>query len=284
MRDIIKKADVLIEALPYIKRFRGKYIVIKYGGSAMENEGSLDGILLDIIFMNYVGLKPVLVHGGGTAINKSLRQKDKKIKFINGFRITDEETMRIVDRVLTDLNSHIVKKIRSLGGDAIGMHSVRNGVIKAKPHKDYKSLGFVGEVSSINLNAIYDVFRQGAIPVLCPIGIGDDKKPYNINADEAASEISIALKAEKLAILTDVRGILRHIDEEDSLIATLHISEIDDLIKREVIQKGMLPKVMACREAIKDGVNKAHIVDARLPHALLLEIFTDKGIGTEIIK
>lgn len=284
MRDIIRKADVLIEALPYIKKFRGKYIVIKYGGSAMENANSIDGILLDVIFMNYVGLKPVLVHGGGPAINKYLSLRNKKIKFVNGFRITDKETMKIVNKVLTDLNNHIVKRIRTLGGRAVGLHSAKSYVIRARPHKDSKNLGFVGEVRSINLKVINKVFEQGSIPVLCPIGVGADRKPYNINADEVASKLSIALKAEKLAVLTDIRGILRHLNDEDSLIATLRANEIDGLIKRGIIQKGMLPKVAACREAIKYGVTKAHIIDARLSHALLLEIFTDKGIGTQIIK
>lgn len=284
MQDIIKKADILIEALPYIKRFKGKVVVIKYGGSAMGQTERLNEILLDIIFMSYVGLKPILVHGGGPFINKRLKQKNKRIEFVDGFRVTDEETMRIVEDVLTEVNCHIVKRLKDLGGDATGLNSKNGVVIKAAPRKDSSNLGFVGEITSINTASIMEILEISYIPVISPVGIGMDKKPYNINADEAACRIAIVLKAEKLAILTDVRGILRYMDREDSLIPTLHINTVDDLVKRHIIQQGMLPKVNSCVEAIKGGVGKAHIIDARIPHALLLEIFTDKGIGTEIVK
>ncbi|MBU1913083.1 MAG: acetylglutamate kinase [Candidatus Omnitrophica bacterium] len=284
MEKAIKKADVLIEALPYIKSYSGKIFVIKYGGSALINPEIKKGVLQDIVFMSYVGIRPILVHGGGPFINEEFRKLGKKVEFTEGLRVTTKEEAQIVDKVLSRVNENIVSDIKSLGGRAVSMNTLKKNVIVARPHKESERLGFVGEIDKVNSDTIRNAVRPRAIPVISPVSMGIDKELYNINADDAASEIAMAVKAVKLVLLTDVKGIMRQKGDESSLISTLAMKDADTLIGRKIIQGGMIPKVRACMNALRSGVSKTHIIDGRIPHSLLLEIFTDKGIGTEIIK
>lgn len=282
MEKAIKKADVLIEALPYIKHYSGKIFVIKYGGSALINPDIKKRALEDIVFMSYVGIRPIIVHGGGPFINDEFRRLGKKVEFTEGLRVTTKDDITVVDKVLSQVNEDIVSNIKKLGGRALGMNTAKKNVIKARPHKESGTLGFVGEIDGVNTNVVRNAVRPRAIPVISPVSMGKDGELYNINADDAASEIAIALKAVKLVLLTDVKGIMRHKGDESTLISTLAMKDADTLIQRKVIQSGMIPKVKACMNALRSGVSKTHIIDGRIPHSLLLEIFTDKGIGTEI--
>jgi acetylglutamate kinase len=283
MQKLIEKADILIEALPYIKKFSGKTIVIKYGGSAMTDEGLKEKFALDVILMKYVGINPVIVHGGGPQIGKTMERLGKKPVFVHGQRVTDKETMDIVEMVLGGkVNKEIVSFINKHGGRAVGLSGKDGGMISARKIRlKGADLGLVGEVRSVNTHIILSVMEQGFIPVIAPMGIGDDSQTYNINADSAAGAIAGALKAEKLLLLTDVKGIL---DKKGKLLSTLSKKEVESLIKKKVIVGGMLPKVASCFAALKGSVKKTHIIDGRVPHALLLEIFTDKGVGTEIVR
>lgn len=285
MQDIIKKADVLIEALPYIKKFRGKIVVIKAGGSMMENREVISGIFQDIIFMSLVGIKPVIIHGGGPRITEKMKEAGIIAKFVDGFRVTDAKTMKIVDDTLEATNKEIAKHIEELGGKVKALSGKKDKIIKAVTlkHKG-KYMGFLGKIVSVNTKPIKDALKDGAIPVITPVALGKDGKAYNINADLAACDIAAALKAEKFVLITDTNGILRDESDEATLIPTLKKKEAEELIKRGVIRGGMIPKVKAIVDALKKGVNKTHIIDGRLSHAILLEIFTDKGIGTEIVK
>lgn len=282
MEESIKKADVLVEALPYIQAFAGKTIVVKYGGSALANPPVVQGILQDLVFFSAVGLRPVLLHGGGRVISQRIAAFGKSSTFIEGMRVTDRATIRIVNEALEEVNAKLVEQIRSLGGTAFGLVA-RHRVILAKPHPSASRLGYVGVVKSVRLARIRQVLERPAIPVLSPVG-GDQGTLFNINADEAASHVAASLGAEKLVLLTDVRGILRQPGETASLIPTLSIKEAKLLLERRVIQEGMIPKVHACIAALRRGVAKTHIIDATIPHALLLEIFTKRGIGTEIVR
>ena len=282
MQEAIKKADVLIEALPYIKSYSSKVFVIKYGGSALVNPEIKMGVLQDIVFMSYVGIRPVLVHGGGPFINEEMKKLGRKIEFKDGLRVTTKEDMEVVDRVLTRLNNEIVTNIKKLGGRALSLNTLKKDVIKSRPHKEHKNLGFVGEVEKIDIDTIKKATRPRSVPVISPIGLGSDNKVYNVNADEVSSEIAIALKAVKLVLLTDVKGVMKEKDNEESLISSLSMQDAEKLIDENIIQGGMIPKVIACTKAINGLVLKTHIIDGRIPHSLLLEIFTDKGIGTEI--
>lgn len=282
MQEAIRKSDVLIEALPYIKSYSNKIFVIKYGGSALIDTGIKRGILEDIVFMSYVGIRPILVHGGGPFINEELKKLGAKIEFHDGLRVTTKETMQVVDKVLSELNHDIAKEIRELGGRSHSLNTLEKNVIKVRPHKESKKLGFVGEIEKIDSDVIKKAVRPRSIPVISSMGFGPDKEHYNVNADEAGSEIAVAVKAVKLVLLTDVKGIMKEKGNEESLIPTLGIGEVEDLIKEGIIQGGMIPKVKACTKALTGGVSKTHIIDAKIPHSLLLEIFTDKGIGTEI--
>ncbi len=281
MEESIRKADVLVEALPYIRAFAGKAIVVKYGGNALADSHVVKGILQDLIFLQTVGLRPVLLHGGGPQISQRMASLGKPPTFIKGMRVTDRSTIRIVNEALQDVNRQFVKEIHDLGGRAEGLVA-RHQVLVAKPHRDAKSLGFVGTVAVVHTGGIRDVFHRNAIPVLSPVGVLG-RQLYNINADEAAAYVAVSLKAEKLVLLTNVRGILRQPGEPGSLIPTVSIKETKLLLERHVIQEGMIPKVKACIDALRGGVKKTHIIDAAIPHALLLEIFTKTGIGTEII-
>jgi acetylglutamate kinase len=282
MEEIIKKADVLIEALPYIRAFQKKIVVIKYGGAVLINEQIRKNILEDIVFMHYVGIRPLLVHGGGKLINEQLKEQGKIIEFINGLRVTDAGTMRVVVRTLEELNKEIVKSVKELGGKARGFGVRHNRIIKARPHSKTKKR--VGEIVSVQTSFLTRCFKAGFIPVVSSLGVDTRGKDYNVNADDAAGEIAAALGAEKLVLITDVKGILRHTEGKEELISTLNIEETERLIEESIIQGGMIPKVRACITALNKGVNKTHIVDGKIPHALLLEIFTDRGIGTEIVK
>jgi len=285
MQDIIKKAGALIEALPYIRKFKGATFVIKAGGSMMESKDVVGGIFEDIIFLSCIGIKPVLIHGGGPRINARMRKEGLQPKFIDGLRVTDARTIKIVDETLIETSVDIAGYIEALGGKAKVLSGRKNRIIEAEKvrHKG-KDIGFIGKVSSINVKPIKRAFESDFIPVISPVGYGKDGKAYNINADQAASEIAAALKAEKFVLVTDTRGILMDESDEGTLISTLRREEAEGLIKRGIIKSGMIPKVKAVISALNKGVQKTHIIDGRLGHAILLEIFTDKGIGTEIVK
>ena len=282
MEESIRKADILIEAIPYLQAFRDKVIVAKYGGSAIDNAAAIRGILQDLVFLSAVGIRPVLVHGGGPEITRKLSAAGKRSSFIDGMRVTDRETVRVVNQALEEVNRRLVAQIKSLGGRTEGIVAA-DAVILAHPHPRATELGFVGSVKTIRPAPIHEVLSRYGIPVLSPVGVGDGQL-YNVNADEVASEIAIHLKAEKLVLLTNVRGILRHPNDDHSLISTLSVKETRVLMERRVIQEGMIPKVKACVEALRRGVKKTHIIDATIPHAMLLEMFTKTGIGTEIVR
>ena len=285
MQDIIKKASVLIEALPYIMKFRGKIVVIKAGGSMMEDKETISGIFQDIIFMSAVGIKPVIIHGGGPRITENMKRAGLMPKFVDGFRVTDAKAMKIVDETLDATNREIAAHIGKLGGKARALCGKRDKIIMAVKLKlKGKDMGFLGKIVSINTGPIKNALKGGAIPIITPVAAGKDEKAYNINADLAACDIAAALKAEKFVLITDTNGILRDESDENTLIPTLRKKEAEGLIKRGIIQGGMIPKVKAVIDALDKGVKKTHIIDGRLSHAILLEIFTDKGIGTEIIK
>lgn len=282
LSESIFKANVLIEALKYIKQFYGKTMVIKYGGNAMTDESLKEKVILDIVLMKYVGMNPVVVHGGGPEISEVMEKMGKKPEFVKGLRVTDAETMEIVEMVLGKINKEITSLINQHGAKAVGLSGKDAGLITAVKCKSDVDIGFVGDVSSIDPTIINVLDREGFIPVISSIGVCDGQT-YNINADLVAGEIAAALKAEKLIMLTDVRGIMRDPKDESTLISTIRISEIDSLTKEGVITGGMLPKVQACIIALNGGVKKTHIIDGRIIHSLLLEIFTDSGIGTQII-
>ncbi len=289
MEKLIEKANILMEALPYIRRFYNKTFVIKYGGHAMVDPDLKQGFAKDVILMKYIGVNTIIVHGGGPQIGQALNQMGKESKFIQGMRVTDEETMDIVEMVLVGkVNKEIVGLINQCGGKAIGLSGKDGGLITARKYslakpEDLNSppeiidLGRVGEVEKIDPRAIKTI-RKDYIPVIAPVGAGNGET-YNINADLVAGKLAAALKAEKLILMTDVEGVK---DKEGELISTLNFEEAKKAIEGEVISGGMLPKVNCCLEALKSGVSKTHIIDGRVSHALLLEIFTDVGVGTEI--
>lgn len=286
----IDKAKTLIEALPYIRAFSGKSLVIKYGGKAMVDRELKEQFAADVVLMKYVGVNPVVVHGGGPQISLMMKRLGKEPTFVEGVRVTDAETMEIVEMVLGGvINKEIVALIHRQGGRAVGITGKDGRLITARPlkstgpHRESASaggLGLVGEVELIDPQILASLEEARFIPVIAPVGVGKDGKTYNINADSVAGAIAASLKAEKLLILTDVSGIL---DDQKKLLPTLSRKDLSRLIKRGVIQEGMLPKVQACLTALEGGVSKTHIIDGRTRHALLLEIFTDKGIGTEIV-
>lgn len=284
MEEAIRKADVLIEALPYIKKFHKKVIVIKYGGSILGEEKIRKGVLEDIVFLSFMGLKPVLVHGGGPNISDRMRHSGKKTEFVDGMRVTDEETLGVVEEELKSLNDIIVKEIAELGARAIGLNGKKDQLIQAEKKKAKIDLGLVGNITGVNAEAILNELGKDKIVVILPMGSGKDKKTYNVNADEAAASIAGAMEAEKFVLLTNVLGILRNPEDPHSFISTLTTKEARGLVENNIIQQGMIPKVKACIDALQKGVKKTHIIDARIPHGLLLEIFTDKGIGTEIVQ
>jgi acetylglutamate kinase len=284
MREAIKKSEVLIEALPHIKKFFEKTVVIKYGGSAVDERGLDQGILEDIMFMNYAGMRPVIVHGGGPYISRLMKQAGIEPRFIGGRRYTDQASLVIIERALAVINGKIVNALKAMGAKAFGTSGRENNLIRVRRMKGDVDLGYVGEVTSVDTTVIKRLVRDNIIPVIYPLGVGRDRHVYNVNADDVASEIAVALNAEKFVLLTNVKGILKDRRRPGSLYNTLRASDAEKLIRRKVIDGGMIPKARACINAIKGGVKKAHILDASMPHALLLEIFTDTGIGTEIVK
>ncbi len=293
MKKIIEKANILIEALPYIRNFYGKTFVIKYGGAAMVREELKDAFAQDIVLLNFIGIRPVIVHGGGPEISKFMKKMGKKPTFIHGHRFTDKETIDIVEKVLMGIvNKEIVSLINSHGGRAVGLSGKDHNLIKAKKKVIKKlspatgtpeiiDLGLVGEVEKVNPKILLSVKKDGRIPVIAPISAGNKNETLNINADHVAGMIAYALKADKLILLTDIEGIK---DRKNNLVPTLDKKKMNALISKGIIADGMLPKVEACQRALKAGVKKTHIIDGRIPHALLLEIFTEKGVGTEIIR
>lgn len=282
MKHRIEKANILIEALPYIRKFYGKTFVIKYGGAAMENKKIKGSVAQDLILMKYVGMNPILVHGGGQEITRMLNKLKVKTRFVKGLRVTSAKTMEVVEKVLVGkVNKQIVNFINKHGGKAVGLSGKDVGLIKVRRHRPGgRDIGYVGEVQKINTSVI-NAMGNEFIPIIAPIGLDRSGVPHNVNADEAASEIAVALKASKLLILTDVRGVM---GKGGKLISTIKTSEIKKTLKGSRIDKGMIPKLKSCVDAVKRGVNKVHIIDGRIRHALLLEIFTDKGIGTQITK
>jgi len=284
MDRVIEKANILVEALPYIRAFAGKTVVVKYGGKAQVDDRLKAGFAEDVVLMKYIGLNPVIVHGGGPQISTMMTRLGKTPRFVDGVRVTDPETMEIVEMVLGGvINKEIVELITRHGGRAVGVSGKDGRLITAKRLKSggpRGDLGQVGDVAAIDPKLLVDLTTDRYIPVIAPIGVGRDGSTYNINADSVAGAVARAVKAEKLMVLTDVEGIL---DKRRRLIPTLSRKEIQRLIKSGTITSGMLPKVNACLAAVEGGVAKAHIIDGRVPHALLLEIFTKQGIGTEII-
>jgi len=284
MEDAIKKSTVLIEALPYIKKFFHKTFVIKFGGSSLGDENTRRHVLEDIVFMNYAGMKPILVHGGGPLISAKMKEARKRPKFVDGLRVTDKRTMEIVDDALTELNGLLVQEIKKLGAEAFGLSGKENKLLMAKKIEHAEDIGFAGTIESLDTTVLERLLDANMIPVVCPVGIGQDGELYNVNADEAASRIAMALKAEKLFLLTNVRGIMKDKNSAETLYSSLSISDTEVLIEKGIVREGMIPKTKACVGALENRVKKAHIIDSNVQHALLLEIFTDKGIGTEITK
>lgn len=284
MQKYIDKAKTLIEALPYIRSFYGKIVVIKYGGNAMVNEKLKENVFQDIALMKLVGMLPVIVHGGGPEINKLLNKIGKSSKFVNGLRVTDEETMEAVEMVLSGkINKDIITNIQKQGLNAVGISGKDGNILTAvKKFVNGHDAGFIGEVKKVNPSLIETLIEKDFIPVIAPVAKDIDGNSYNINADYAASAIAGALKAEKLVFLTDIEGVLKDVNSPESIISDMTITEAENLIKTGTIAGGMIPKVDCCIEGVKKGVKKVHILDGRIEHSMLLEIFTDRGIGTMI--
>lgn len=279
----LEKAEILIEALPYIQRFNKKVIVIKCGGSVMENRDLEKSIIEDAVLLKLVGLKPVIVHGGGKEISHWLEKMGIEPKFIKGLRFTDAPTLEIAEMALAKVNGELVKFIEGLGVKAVGISGKSGHLLNAEKKLSKEDLGFVGKIKSVNGKVLTDLLKNDYLPVVYPIGIGDDGVEYNINADDAASEIAKELKTEKLAFLSDIPGLLKDLNNPESLIAEIYTDEAKKMIEEGSIKGGMLPKIKNCIEAIEAGVSRVHILDGRIPHCLLLELFTDKGIGTAIL-
>lgn len=276
-------ANVLAESLPYIQKYRGKTLVVKYGGNAMINEDLKKYVINDLILMKCVGINVVVVHGGGPLISSYLKKLNKESRFINGLRFTDQETMNIVQMVLCGkVNKDLVKLIESNNGKAIGLCGIDGSMIKAKKISSEEDLGFVGEITNINIEIIENSIDNGYIPVISSVGLGNNCEIYNINADTCAYKIASALKAEKLILITDVPGVMKDVNDSSSLISKLNLDEARTLYTNDIIKGGMIPKLNCCIESIKAGVRKAHIIDGRIPHCLLLELFSKRGIGTMI--
>ena len=290
LQKYIDKAAVLIEALPYIQSFRGKIVVVKYGGSTMSGSSQADTVLKDLVFMEIVGMKPVLVHGGGAAIDRRLSERGVATRRVNGLRVTDKQTMEVVEETLFgEVNVGIVEEINRLGGRAVGVSARESDVMHVCKHVAQGpdgpvDLGFVGDVEHVDADPLLDLVDAGKLPVVAPIGRGPGGESYNVNADTAAGEIAAALRAEKLVFLTDVKGIMGDPAQEDTLLSTVRLEEVDKLVADNTVAGGMIPKVGACVRAVEAGVRKTHIIDGRIPHSMLLEFFTDEGIGTQIVQ
>lgn len=275
------KAQVLIKALPYIQKYSGKIVVIKYGGNAMTNDQLKNSVMNDLILLNLVGIKVVLVHGGGPEISDMMKRLGLESKFIGGLRYTDAETAKVVQMVLAGkTNKDLVALLQRSGGRAIGLCGIDGGMIKAKKHEGEFDLGFVGDVTDIDPSPILDALKNGYIPVISTVGCDNEGNVYNINADTAAAEIAAKLGAENIILMTDIRGLLRDKDDESTLIPVVNVSEVPNLIRQGIISGGMIPKIECCVEAVRRGVNRAFIIDGRIDHSILIEMLSDEGIGT----
>ncbi|MCI8484275.1 MAG: acetylglutamate kinase [Lachnospiraceae bacterium] len=284
MQEILQKAEVLIEALPYIQRFNRKIIVVKYGGSAMIDEELKKSVIQDVTLLKLVGFKPIIVHGGGKEISKWVEKSGMEPEFVNGLRKTDAETMEIAEMVLGKVNKSLVQMVQELGVNAIGVSGKDGGLLKVdKKYSKGQDIGFVGDVKEVNPKVLFDLLEKDFLPIVCPIGLDDHFETYNINADDAACAIARAVNAEKLAFLTDIEGVYKDPQNKATLISELSVSEAHELIGNGNIGGGMLPKLNNCIDAIENGVSRVHILDGRIPHCLLLEIFTNRGIGTAIL-
>ncbi len=284
MQEILIKAQTLIEALPYIRDFTNKKIVIKYGGSAMLDKKLEESVIKDVALLKLIGMKPIIVHGGGKEISKWLSKVGKESKFVNGLRVTDAETMEIAEMVLNKVNKNLVQMIEQLGVKAAGISGKDGGTLRCtKKTADGEDIGYVGNVEYVDEDLIDSLIDNDFIPVIAPIGLGDDYQSYNINADEAASAVAKAIEAEKLAFLTDIEGVCMDPDDKSTLVSVLTLEKARKMIEDGYISGGMLPKINNCIEAVENGVNRVHILDGRKEHCLLLEFFTKKGIGTAII-
>lgn len=283
--DAMQKAEVLVEALPYIQRFHKKMIVVKYGGSAMVDEELKKHVIQDVVLLKLVGFQPIIVHGGGKEISKWVNKVGMEPQFKNGLRVTDEDTMEIAEMVLNKVNKSLVQMIQELGVKAVGISGKDGMMLKCnKKYSKGEDIGFVGEIREVDPAIIYDLLEKDFIPVICPIGYDDHYVSYNVNADDAACAIARAVNAEKLAFLTDVEGLYRDFEDKTSLISEMAVSEAEAFVKSGCLGGGMLPKLQNCMDAIEGGVSRVHILDGRIPHCLLLEVFTNKGIGTVIVK
>ncbi len=284
MNQILGKAEVLIEALPYIQRFNRKIIVVKYGGSAMSNVELQKNVIKDVALLKLVGFKPIIVHGGGKEISRWVGKVGKEARFLNGLRVTDDETMEIAEMVLNKVNKSLVTMVEELGVKAVGISGKDGGLLQVdKKYADGQDIGYVGDIKQVNPKVLYDLLEKDFLPIVAPIGLDDNFQTYNINADDAACAIAKAVNAEKLAFLTDIEGLYRDINDKSSFISRLTADQAEELIAQGCIGGGMLPKLGNCTSAVKNGVNRVHILDGRIPHCLLLEIFTNEGIGTAIV-
>ena len=283
--EYLQKAEVLIEALPYIQRFNRKIIVVKYGGSAMVDDSLKRRVIQDVVLLKLVGFKPIIVHGGGKEISRWVGKVGMEPRFVNGLRVTDAETMEVAEMVLNKVNKELVTLVESLGVRAVGISGKDGGLLHVqKKYAGGEDIGFVGEITDVNAKVVYDMLERDFLPIICPVGLDDEFHTYNINADDAACAIAKAVHAEKLAFLTDIEGVYRDPSDPDSLISKLFVKEARDLIEGGNVGGGMIPKLQNCIDAIEEGVSRVHILDGRIPHCLLLEIFTDKGIGTAILR
>lgn len=281
----LDKANVLIEALPYIQRFNRKIIVIKYGGSAMVDEELKRNVIQDVVLLKLVGFKPIIVHGGGKEISRWVGKVGMEPKFVNGLRVTDADTMEVAEMVLNKVNKELVTMIQSLGVNAVGISGKDGGLLNVeKKLSKGEDIGFVGNIKNVNPKVLYDLLDNDFLPVVCPVGMDDDFNTYNINADDAACAIAEALNAEKLAFLTDIEGVYLDPNDPSTLLSKLFVKEAKELIDNGNVGGGMIPKLQNCIDAIEEGVSRVHILDGRIPHCLLLEIFTNKGIGTAILR
>lgn len=284
MQEVLKKAEVLIEALPYIQKFNRKIIVVKYGGSAMSNEELKRNVIKDVTLLKLVGFKPIIVHGGGKEISQWVGKVGKEARFVNGLRVTDEETMEIAEMVLSKVNKSLVTMVQELGVKAVGISGKDGGLLTVdKKYADGQDIGFVGEIKDVNPKVLYDLLEKDFLPIVAPVGLDEGFATYNINADDAACAIAKAVGADKLVFLTDIEGLYKDINDKSSFISRITASDAEALIADGLIGGGMLPKLNNCTSAIENGVNRVHILDGRIPHCLLLEIFTNSGVGTAII-
>ena len=280
----LEKAAVLVEALPYIQKFNRKVIVVKYGGSAMIDEQLKKSVISDVTLLKLVGFKPIIVHGGGKEISKWVGKVGKEAQFINGLRVTDEETMEIAEMVLGRVNKSLVSMVEELGVKAVGISGKDGGLLKVKKkYADGKDIGYVGEITDVDPKILYDLMEKDFLPIICPVGLDDEFNTYNINADDAACAIARAVGANKLAFLTDIEGLYRDFEDKSSLISEITVKEAKELIAGGTIGGGMLPKLSNCIDAIEAGVSRVHIIDGRIPHSILMEIFSDRGVGTAIL-